>query len=68
MKILLRVEIAAIDQSLAYAASDINNGTDPNAGTAAYLNSYIGTGTTLLYTIDDSLGILATQNPPNAGN
>ncbi|MBK9414079.1 MAG: DUF4394 domain-containing protein [Bacteroidetes bacterium] len=59
--------IAAIDQSLAYAASDINNGTDPNAGTAAYLNSYIGTGTTLLYTIDDSLGILATQNPPNSG-
>jgi hypothetical protein len=59
--------IAAIDQGLAYGASDINNGTDPNVGTAAYLNSYIGTGTTLLYTIDDSLAILTTQNPPNAG-
>lgn len=36
-------------------------------GAVAYTNSYIGATATTLYNIDDSLGILTTQLPPNNG-
>ena len=34
---------------------------------SAYTNSYIGTGSTALINYDDSLNIIAKQDPPNAG-
>lgn len=59
--------IAATDGILAYAAGDPNFGTSPSMGAAGYTNSYIGTEATTLYVYDESLNILATQNPPNNG-
>ena len=59
--------IAATDLNIAYAAADPNFGTDAAVGTVAYTNSYIGATSTTLFDIDDSLGILTSQNPPNNG-
>ncbi|MEO6760106.1 MAG: DUF4394 domain-containing protein, partial [Saprospiraceae bacterium] len=59
--------IAATDGSLAFAAGDVNAGTNPSVGTVAYTNSYAGTTTTTLYDYDDSLNVFATQLPPNNG-
>lgn len=59
--------IAATDGNLAYAAGDANDGATPSVGSVAYTNSYIGAETTTLFGIDDALGILLTQNPPNNG-
>lgn len=56
------------DLDLHYAVGDINEGTDPMIGAAAYSNSYAGTPTTSLYDFDQALNILANQNPPNDGN
>lgn len=59
--------IAFTDGNLAFAAGDVNAGKNPSVGTGAYTNSYNTTTTTTLYTIDDSLAVLLTQNPPNNG-
>lgn len=59
--------LAANDTNLAYKAGDINFGVKPNVASVAYTNSKAGTTSTLLYVYDDSLNVLATQNPPNAG-
>jgi hypothetical protein len=67
--------IAAIDGTLAYAASDTNSGTTPRVGTGAYTNSVTGAAplNTLLYDLDEvnndtpNNGFLTTQNPPNSG-
>jgi hypothetical protein len=60
--------VVAVDGRLAYAATDINAGSQPGVSGAAYTNPDTdpATGTTL-YDIDATLDILATQNPPNAG-
>lgn len=55
------------DGDLAYNAGDANNGTSPMIGSVAYTNSYIGATSTALFDLDDNLGILALQNPPNNG-
>jgi trimeric autotransporter adhesin len=59
--------IAATDLDLKYATGDANDGKNPFVGSVAYTNSYIGTTSTQLFVIDDSLGIVAFQNPPNDG-
>ena len=66
------------DGPLAYAASDVNAGRDPDAVGAAYTNSFFGPPnpagtpagqgrTTTLYDIDARQDVLAIQAPPNAG-
>ncbi len=59
--------IAATDTPLAFAPADVNAGRTPNVVGAAYTNNFAGAATTTLYGIDSGLGILVTQNPPNAG-
>ena len=60
--------VAGNDGSLAYVAGDPNAGTPSTVTAAAYTNNDTdpATGTTL-YDIDSDLGVLAVQNPPNAG-
>jgi len=59
--------LATADTPLSYAAGDANAGATPNVTASAYTNSFPGATTTTLYDIDVTLGILATQNPPNNG-
>ena len=59
--------VAATDGTLAFAASDVNAGTNPSVGTGAYTNSFNGATATTLYNYDDSLNVLTTQIPPNNG-
>lgn len=59
--------IAATDGNLAYAAGDVNSGTNPNVVGAGYTNSFGGATTTVLYNIDSTTRALVTQNPPNNG-
>lgn len=67
----LRVNVATgavtVDAPLAFAAGDDNEGTDPNVTAAAYTNNFAGAGATVLYVLDSTLDILATQAPPNDG-
>lgn len=59
--------LVATDGTLMYAATDVNAGVNPNIGSAAYTNSFIGSTSTTLYNYDDSLNVLTIQNPPNNG-
>lgn len=59
--------LAATDGNLSFATTDSNAGIKPAIGTGAYINSYIGATSTVLYNYDDNLNILTTQNPPNNG-
>ncbi|MFD2719141.1 DUF4394 domain-containing protein [Hymenobacter monticola] len=59
--------IAAPDGNIAYAASNPNAGANPTVGTGAYVNSFAGSTTTFLYTLDHALGLINYQNPPNNG-
>jgi hypothetical protein len=56
-----------LDQPLAYAAGDRNEGANPNVTAAAYTNNFAGAGATVLYVLDSTLDVLATQAPPNDG-
>jgi hypothetical protein len=55
------------DLDLNYAAGDPGAGQNPNVGTGAYGNSFVGSTTTGLYTVDHALGYFSFQNPPNNG-
>ena len=59
--------VAFIDGTLAYAAGDPNVGQDPNVGTGAYTNSFVGSSATGLFVLDHVRGTVSLQNPPNAG-
>lgn len=59
--------LVATDGMLMYAMNDVNAGKNPNIGSGAYTNSYIGSTATTLYNYDDSLNVLTIQNPPNNG-
>ncbi|MBK7939933.1 MAG: DUF4394 domain-containing protein [Lewinellaceae bacterium] len=59
--------LAATDAGLAFAPADANAGTNPSIGAVAYINSFNGATTTVLYNYDDSLNVITTQNPPNNG-
>ncbi|MBC8048121.1 MAG: DUF4394 domain-containing protein [Fimbriimonadaceae bacterium] len=59
--------LAFTDLNLNYAAADVNFGADPQIGAAAYTNSFAGSTITSLYDYDQSLNIIAQQNPPNDG-
>ena len=59
--------IAATDTTLAYSATDVNVGANPNISGIAYTNNFAGATTTVLYGIDRDLDILVLQNPPNGG-
>ncbi|RZK63023.1 MAG: DUF4394 domain-containing protein, partial [Hymenobacter sp.] len=59
--------IAATDLNLNYAAGDPGAGQNPTVGTGAYGNSFVGSTTTGLYTVDHALGLFSFQNPPNNG-
>ncbi len=58
---------AVVDGTLAYTASDPNNGANPNIVGSAYVNNFAGAGATTLRGIDSNLDILAIQAPPNEG-
>lgn len=55
------------DGAIAYAAGDPNFGQNPNVVGSGYRNAFSGALSTELYSIDSTLDILATQNPPNNG-
>ena len=61
--------LAGTDTPLAYAATDLNAGKDPNIVAAAYTNSFApspdATRRTTLYVIDSVLDTLATQGSMN---
>ncbi|MDQ6656555.1 MAG: DUF4394 domain-containing protein, partial [Verrucomicrobiota bacterium] len=59
--------LAATDGPLRYAATDVNAAANPSIVGSAYTNSFATAGATILYDIDNNLGILAIQNPPNNG-
>lgn len=59
--------VAATDGNLAFAATDVNAGLNPNIGAVAYTNSYLGAPTTTLFNYDYILNLFTTQAPPNAG-
>jgi hypothetical protein len=59
--------VAATDGDLAYATGDPGAGQSPTVGTGAYGNSFVGSTTTGLYTVDHALGFFSFQNPPNDG-
>lgn len=56
-----------VDGALAYAVGDVNVGQNPNIVASGYTNSFGGATSTTLYDIDSNRGVLAIQNPPNAG-
>lgn len=56
-----------VDSPLAYAAGDRNEGANPSVTAAAYTNNFAGAGATVLYVLDSTLDVLATQAPPNNG-
>jgi hypothetical protein len=55
------------DLNLAFAAGDAGAGQNPNVGTVAYTNSYVGATSTGLFTLDPFLSLVSFQNPPNDG-
>jgi hypothetical protein len=55
------------DLDLAFVGADQNAAATPNVVAAAYTNNVAGATSTILYDIDSSLDVLATQNPPNNG-
>ncbi len=59
--------IAAMDGTLTYAATDPNATATPSIGAGAYTNSYVASEVTTLYDFDESLNVLVSQAPPNAG-
>ncbi|HET9503534.1 MAG TPA: DUF4394 domain-containing protein [Hymenobacter sp.] len=59
--------IAAVDGTLKYGTNDPGAGQNPSVGTGAYGNSFVGSTTTGLYTVDHALGYFSFQNPPNDG-
>ncbi|MGE0884718.1 MAG: DUF4394 domain-containing protein [Blastocatellales bacterium] len=66
--------LAAIDGTLAYAATDANANANPNVVSAAYTNSVAGATNTTLYVIDSNLDTLVLQGSiggspvsPNSG-
>jgi hypothetical protein len=52
---------------LSWAAGDVNAGQETNIIGAAYSNNFAGAVSTNLYVIDDSLDVLALQDPANGG-
>ncbi|WP_310395507.1 DUF4394 domain-containing protein [Hymenobacter sp.] len=62
--------IAFTDLDLKYTAAGPavpNSSQSPTAGTAAYINSFVGATATGLYVLDHALGYVSLQNPPNDG-
>ncbi len=60
-------QLLAQDSPLSFAAGDVNATKTPNIGAVAYINSFAGATSTILYNYDDVLNILTTQIPPNDG-
>ena len=58
---------AGTDTPLAFAATDVNTGANPNVVAVAYTNNFAGAGATVLYDIDSSLNALLIQSNPNGG-
>lgn len=59
--------LVATDTSFAYAAGDVNFGADPHVGAIAYINSYRGASSTVLYGVDDMADAFVSVVPPNRG-
>jgi hypothetical protein len=66
--------VAGVDTALAYAASDVNFGANPNIVASAYTASFAGSTSTTLYGIDSNLDVLIGQGSiggapvsPNSG-
>ncbi|MGQ0641989.1 MAG: DUF4394 domain-containing protein, partial [Gemmatimonadaceae bacterium] len=63
--------LAAVDTALAYQSGDANFGRNPSVSGTAYTNSTFNGGTppasTVLYAIDQALGLLVTLPSPNGG-
>lgn len=59
--------LVATDTSLAYASGDANFGADPHVGAIAYINSFKGATSTVLYGVDEAAGTFVSVVPPNQG-
>lgn len=59
--------VAFTDMSLMFKAGDVNENDTAAVVSAAYTNSFAGAGSTVLYDIEATNNILATQAPPNDG-
>jgi hypothetical protein len=59
--------VAATDKPLVFNTTDKNASAKPKIVAAAYSNNYVMGGTTTLYNIDSTIGILTSQVPPNDG-
>lgn len=55
------------DMPLMFKAGDVNENDPTSVVSAAYTNSFAGAGSTVLYDIEATNNILATQAPPNDG-
>ena len=68
LRIVPTTGATTIDTPLAYAAADVNAGTDPDVSAIAYTNQTVATPTaTTLYGIDAATNSLVIQSPPNNG-
>ena len=61
------LNVTAVQTALAYAATDVNAGVDPNIAAGAYTNNYRGAPLTLFYAIDYDLDNLVTILPTQLG-
>lgn len=59
--------LTAVDASFAFAAGDVNDGTNPSVAGLAYTNSTPGAASTAAYGIDSNNDVLVTFADPNSG-
>lgn len=60
------LNVTATQTAMAYAAGDVNAGTDPNISGGSYTNNYAGAASTLFYGIDYDLDTLVTISTRSA--
>jgi Domain of unknown function (DUF4394) len=54
--------VVSIDGIFSFAAADVNAGANPNLASAAYLNNFVGGGTTTLFSVDADLDVLLSHS------
>ncbi|MBN9483325.1 MAG: hypothetical protein BGO70_12660 [Bacteroidetes bacterium 43-93] len=59
--------IVSTDADLSFGLADVNHLATPSIGAIAYTNSYVGAGTTALYSYDMALNVLAAIDSPATG-
>ena len=54
--------LVSTDGIFSFAAADVNVGANPNLGSAAYTNSFLGAGSTTFFSIDTDLDVLVSHS------